>query len=198
MRAVIYTANAPLTDIIDQHKVLSQYAEQHTMKIVRSFSDTDIWNKPAKSISGLISLVKSAEERVMELVLVHDMALFGTSISHMLNLVQVLSKHKVGVYFYKQCISTHGETGHETMKVLSYLAEAETQKCSIRIRAGMRQAEANGVRLGRPSLINASTETCVVELRARGMSISNIARTVGVGVGTTYRILREAEALECA
>jgi DNA invertase Pin-like site-specific DNA recombinase len=195
MRAVIYTANAPRTDIIDQHTVLRQYAEKNKMTVVRSVSD--IWNKPTKSISGLQSLMKTAEERVMELVLVHDMALFGTSISHFLQFVQALSKHKVGVYFYKQCLTTHGHTGLETLKVLSYLAEAETQKCSIRIRAGMRQAEANGVRLGRPSVINSSTESCVVALRQRGMSIANIARTMGVGVGTTYRILRDSEALEC-
>jgi DNA invertase Pin-like site-specific DNA recombinase len=116
----------------------------------------------------------------------------------MLNLVQALSNYKVGVFFYKQCITTHGDAGLETMKVLSYLAEAETQKCSIRIRAGMRQAEAKGVRLGRPSLINASTESCVIALRQRGMSIANIARTVGVGVGTVYKIMRDFEALECA
>lgn len=197
MRAIAYTAHAPKNDIINQHQVLSDYAQTHGYKLVKSYSDSDIFNVPSSSLTGLQGIMKSANENAMELVLVHSIELFGTSLSHMVQLVQALSKRKVGITFVKQGLTTFGDEGFEALKVLTHLAECESVKFSHKIKHGMRQAEANGVRLGRPSVINESTESCVIALRLRGVSISNISKIVKIGVGTTYRILREADALAC-
>lgn len=198
MRGLIYTATTNKLDVVDQHSVLLEYARNQNIQVIRSLSDADIWNRPAKSLLGINGVLRCAEERSIEIVLIHDMSVFGQNLSHMLNLVMMLSKHKVGVYFYRENLTTHGTDGIETLKVLAHLEACDRLKFTHKVRHGMQQAKSEGVRLGRPSLINANTESCVVTLRGHGMSIANIAKTVKIGIGSVYKILKNADALECA
>ena len=57
------------------------------------------------------------------------------------------------------------------------------------IKAGIARAKANGIKCGRPSKVNDSVRTAVRLLREQGKSIRQIARTLSIGVGTTYSIL---------
>ena len=57
------------------------------------------------------------------------------------------------------------------------------------IKAGIARAKANGIKCGRPSKVNDSVRTAVRLLREQGKPIRQIARTLSIGVGTTYSIL---------
>ena len=57
------------------------------------------------------------------------------------------------------------------------------------IKAGIARAKANGIKCGRPSKVNDSVRAAVRLLREQGKPISQIARTLSIGVGTTYSIL---------
>ena len=60
------------------------------------------------------------------------------------------------------------------------------------IKAGIARAKANGIKCGRPSKVNDSVRAAVRLLREQGKPIRQIARTLNIGVGTTYSILRGA------
>ena len=57
------------------------------------------------------------------------------------------------------------------------------------IKTGIARAKANGIKCGRPSNVNDSVRTAVRLLREQGKPIRQIARTLSIGVGTTYSIL---------
>ena len=57
------------------------------------------------------------------------------------------------------------------------------------IKAGIARAKANGIKCGRPSNVNDSVRIAVRLLREQGKPIRQIARTLNIGVGTTYSIL---------
>jgi DNA invertase Pin-like site-specific DNA recombinase len=56
------------------------------------------------------------------------------------------------------------------------------------VNAGLERAKSKGVKLGRPRA-SAKVEARIRELAARGMGKGRIARTLGVGVSLTQRVL---------
>jgi DNA invertase Pin-like site-specific DNA recombinase len=67
-----------------------------------------------------------------------------------------------------------------------------------RIKAGLKRAVAQGVKLGRPK-INSTTERKVRKQLAKGVGILKVAKSLGIGTGTVQRIandLGERKAIE--
>ncbi len=73
--------------------------------------------------------------------------------------------------------------------VLGAVAELERSLIIERVKAGLRNAKANGKRLGRPKRVVDSRR--IAALRAQGAGWKRIATEMGIGVGTLYRIARE-------
>ena len=59
-----------------------------------------------------------------------------------------------------------------------------------RIKAGLKRAVAQGVKLGRPK-IDSVTERKVRRLLAKGVGILRVAKSLGIGTGTVQRISSE-------
>jgi len=73
--------------------------------------------------------------------------------------------------------------------VLGAVAELERSLIVERVKAGLRNAKAKGKRLGRPHVAVGASK--VAALRERGASWPQIAKQLGVGVGTAYRAYQE-------
>jgi DNA invertase Pin-like site-specific DNA recombinase len=72
--------------------------------------------------------------------------------------------------------------------VLGAVAELERSLIAERVVGGLRHARAKGKRLGRPRV---SLDTArIASLRAQGRSWPQIARELGVSVGTVYQAAR--------
>jgi DNA invertase Pin-like site-specific DNA recombinase len=59
-----------------------------------------------------------------------------------------------------------------------------------RIKAGLKRAIAQGVKLGRPKIASA-TERKVRKQLAKGVGILKVAKSLGIGTGTVQRIANE-------
>ena len=67
-------------------------------------------------------------------------------------------------------------------------AEFERRMIRGRVNAGLARAKERGTKLGRRP-VKASVEQRIRELRAEGMGILKIGRTVGVGTSVVQRVL---------
>jgi DNA invertase Pin-like site-specific DNA recombinase len=67
---------------------------------------------------------------------------------------------------------------------------AEFERCMIRerVNAGLATAKANGTKLGRPSVAPA-VQKRIHDLRAGGIGMLPIGRTLGVGTSVVQRVL---------
>lgn len=199
MRVAVYANDIPNgEDIPSQNEALMRHANYMGYRVVRSFSDVDIWTKSASGIYGINQMLELAKSKSIELVLVKDLAYFASGLSHFLSVVNELHRHGVGVYFHNQKISTFGPEGEMVMKVIQYLKEHETRQASFRITAGMLKAQCSGKTLGRPRVECKQTIAMILALRSRDMGVSAISKVSGLGVSTIYRILKEAEQSTCA
>ena len=61
-----------------------------------------------------------------------------------------------------------------------------------RIKAGLKRAVAQGVKLGRPK-INSATERKVRKQLAKGVGILKVAKSLGIGTGTVQRIAKSEQ-----
>lgn len=71
--------------------------------------------------------------------------------------------------------------------MMAVFAEFERAMIQERVNAGLARAKAQGKRLGRPTL-SGDTEAKVRELRASGVGIVKVAKTLGIGVSAVQRI----------
>ena len=70
-------------------------------------------------------------------------------------------------------------------------AEFERGMIRERVNAGLARAKERGIRLGRRP-VKSSVEARIHELRAEGMGILKIGRTLGVGTSVVQRVLAAA------
>jgi len=69
-------------------------------------------------------------------------------------------------------------------------AEFERTRIRQRVKAGLKRAVAQGVKLGRPK-IDSAAERKVRKQLAKGVGILKVAKSLGIGTGTAQRIAKE-------
>jgi len=95
----------------------------------------------------------------------------------------------VAVRFLDDGISTEGTMGKMVVTILSAVAQAECQRILERTNEGRIEAKAKGVKFGRKRTINRHN---VLEMKARNLGASDIAKQLSIGRSTVYKILNEA------
>ena len=98
-----------------------------------------------------------------------------------------LKGHGADLYLHQQALDTTSPSGRALFQMLGMFAEFEREMIKERVNAGLTRAKAQGKRLGRPT-VSRATEAKVRALRATGMGMAKVAKTVGVGVSVVQRI----------
>ena len=80
--------------------------------------------------------------------------------------------------------------GKLVFQLTGAFAEFERTMIRQRIKAGLKRAVAQGVKLGRPK-IDSATERKVRKQLAKGIGILKVAKSLGLGTGTAQRIAKE-------
>lgn len=75
--------------------------------------------------------------------------------------------------------------------LLLYLAQKEREKISQRTKEALKAKQAQGVRLGRPEVVD---RAAVIELYKSGMRYNDIIKTLGIARGTLAAIVKQAAA----
>jgi DNA invertase Pin-like site-specific DNA recombinase len=80
-------------------------------------------------------------------------------------------------------------------QIIGAMAEFERALIQERVRDGLRNAKAKGVRLGRPRVF--VSESRIDALRASGASWRAIAKELGIALGTVHRIAQTRSKNTC-
>ena len=92
------------------------------------------------------------------------------------------------LYLHQQAIDTTTPSGRAMFQMCGVFAEFERAMIRERVNAGLARAKDKGVRLGRRP-IGGSIEKRIRELRAKGMGILKIGRTLGIGTSVVQRVV---------
>ena len=160
---------------------LRQYAGKRQFDIVGEFVDqASGTDRQRPQLEELMAVVR---KRQTDVVLVWAFDRFARSTSHLVNTLEELQGLGVDFISYTQQLDTSNGTGKLVFTVLAGIAEFEREMLRERVRAGMAAAKKRGKHVGRKPISDRKVKR-VRELRGQGLSFRNIAKQVGVSVGT--------------
>lgn len=168
---------------------LREYCKHRGWEIVNEFVDTGI-SGAKDSRPALDSLMKDAHRRKFDVVIVWKFDRFARSVTHLLRALDTFRALGLEFVSFSEALDTATPAGRMTFTVLGAVAELERSLIAERVRAGIRNARARGVRLGRPKVV--ADVATIGRLRAQDRSWRSIGRELGIAPETAKK------SLECA
>lgn len=173
----------------NQLRELRQVAERAGWDVVQVFEDAGISGaKGRDQRPALDALLKTVARREVDLVAAWSVDRLGRSMQDLVAFLEDLKGHKADLYLHQQALDTTTPSGRALFGMLAVFAEFERSMIQDRVNAGLARARAQGKRLGRPT-VGAGMEAKVRDLRASGMGIVKVAKTLGIGVSAVQRIV---------
>ena len=173
---------------------LREYCRRRGWSHVAEFTDVICGAKFSRK--GLDELMQNVHRGRLDVIVCFKLDRLGRSLPHLAQIVAELSSCGVALICASQGIDTTNENpaGRLQLGVLMAVAEFERSIIQDRVRAGLKAAKQNGVKLGRPSTL-AAHHGAVKALLAQGWGVRAIARELGLPVASAFKLvtaLREA------
>jgi DNA invertase Pin-like site-specific DNA recombinase len=164
-----------------QLRDLRAYCVARGLDLVREY--VDVGRSGAKdSRPELNILMDDARKRQFDAIVVWRFDRFARSTKHLLTALEEFRSLGIQFVSYQENIDTSTALGQALFTIVSVVAELERNLIRERVSAGIRNARANGKKLGRPrSGVNRER---ILELKEQGRSLRQIAANLGVGYGT--------------
>ena len=169
---------------------LRAVAERCGYTIVQEFVDSGISGAKGRADRpALDAMMKAANQRKFDMIMVWSIDRLGRSLQNLVELLNDLQSMRVDLMFLQQGMDTSTSSGRMMFSIFGALAEFERNLIRERVVAGQNRAKARGVKMGRPSNMTDGLRSAIQLLRQNGMGIKQIAKEVGVGVGTVYTVI---------
>jgi DNA invertase Pin-like site-specific DNA recombinase len=127
-------------------------------------------------------LLSDAQRRKFDCIAVFKFDRFARSVSHLLRALETFKALGIEFVSLSEEMDTSTPTGKMVFTVLGAVAELERSLIAERVRAGIRNAQAKGKRIGRPPLRQFSPKEILdIQMARRGehMSVRQLAKQFG-------------------
>jgi DNA invertase Pin-like site-specific DNA recombinase len=179
----------------NQLLALRDLASRNDHEIVAEYTDHGVSGVATKK-DAREKMLLAAKAKKFSVLYCVSIDRLSRSTKDLLEVVEELNTLNITLIFQRENIDTKSAMGQFFLTVLASIAQLERTTLVARINAGLARAKSQGKKLGRPSKINQSLVNAVSLLREKGVSIRDIAKTVNVGIGTIYAILRSLDSSE--
>src|SRR6478672_11869954 len=170
-----------------QALALREYAAHRGFGIIEEYRDEG-FSGSKDSRPALDRLMKDAKARKFDVVIVARFDRFARSVSHLLRALEEFNHIGIDFISLSESIDTSTPMGKMIFTILAAVAELERNLIKERVHMGISRARKQGKQLGRPRVEIDPLQ--VTGLRARGLSLNEIAEKLGVGRGTVERALK--------
>jgi DNA invertase Pin-like site-specific DNA recombinase len=153
-------------------------------EVIRSEKVTGSTREGRAELNTLLEFLRSGD-----VLMVTRVDRLARSIGDLQDIVRQLKAKGVSLKATEQPIDTSTAAGKCFLDMLGVFAEFETNLRRERQIDGIAKAKAAGVYKGRPATIQADQ---IKALKAEGLGASDIARRLGIGRASVYRVLEAA------
>ncbi len=179
---------------VDQHPEtqlhdLRGLAAQRGFEIISEYTDKISGAKAKRP--GLDQLLADARRKRFDVVMVWAFDRMARSVRHFLEVLDELNHLEIEFVSFRENIDTGGPLGRALVVIIGAIAELERNLIIERVRAGMRRARLEGRRIGREPL-NVDRQALLRD-RARGMSLTDLAKAYRISRTSVCRVLRESK-----
>jgi DNA invertase Pin-like site-specific DNA recombinase len=173
----------------NQLRELREIADRHGWLVAVEFSDNGVSGaKGREQRPGLDKLLRAVARREVDLVAAWSVDRLGRSLQDLLGFLGELHAKNVDLYLHQQGLDTSTPAGKALFQMMGVFAEFERAMIRERVRAGLERAKAQGKKLGRRRNDDPKRAAEVRRLRAKGLGMGKVARTLGIGVSYVQRL----------
>ena len=192
-RVAIYSRVSTDGQTVDNQLLeLRAVAKHHGWDVVEEFSDNGISGANGREKRPAFdALCQAATRRDVDLIMAWSVDRLGRSLQNLVAFLGEIHAKGVDLYLHQQGIDTTTPAGKAMFQMCGVFAEFERAMIQERVKAGLARARAKGKTLGRPK-VNGGVRRAILKARAAGTGKRKIAKQLGIGVGTVYRVLKEA------
>ena len=166
---------------------LREYAKARGMAIAGEYVDVGISGSKERR-PALDRLMKDARRRRIDSVIVARFDRFARSTRHLVLALEEFGALGVDFISLSEAVDTSTPMGKMVFTVIGAVAELERSLIRERVTMGVKRAQAEGKRIGRPAGTKAPVRK-IRRLKVEGLSIRDIAAQVSVSKSTVARIL---------
>jgi DNA invertase Pin-like site-specific DNA recombinase len=143
---------------------------------------------------ALDRMMKDVHDGFIEKVIVYSFSRYARSVTHLLRALADFKRLDVGFVSITENIDTNTPLGAAVFTILGAVSQLERDLICERVRNGLANAKAKGIRIGR---IKTRDSDLIRKLRASGMTMRECARVANCSTGAIAAEMRavKAEAL---
>jgi len=184
MRVAIYARVSTADQSCEmQLRELREYTERRGWTAAKEYVDSG-WSGAKANRPELDRLMRDASMRRFDAVLVWKLDRWGRSVAHSIKSIQELIALDIRFLAVTQNIDTDESNpmSQFLLHIFAAFAELEREMIRERVTSGIRVAQANGKRLGRPKRV--FRRDVAISMREAGMSWRKIAAELEVPMAT--------------
>jgi len=174
-----------------QLRELRIFAKKRGWKITAEYVDHGV-SGAKDSRPQLDLLMEDAKQKKFQAVLVWKFDRFARSVSHLLRALETFNKLGIGFVSLSEQIDTSTPAGKMIFTILGAVAELERSLIGERIKAGLRNAKAKGVKLGKQPLRPLTPKDIAAirrDRRQKKLTYSALAKKHRVTVWTAFYVV---------
>jgi DNA invertase Pin-like site-specific DNA recombinase len=181
------------TSTVEQHAGLE--AQERDLKAAGC---ERIYKEQTSSVGERLQLEKAIDcARAGDVVVVTKLDRLARSVTHLGAIVAGLEANGVSLRILALGVDTATPTGRLMVNMLGCIAQFEREIMLERQREGIAKAKAEGKYKGRKPTARARTGE-IIELEKTGKTREAIAATLGIGVASVYRALKQTRTLDAS
>ena len=140
-----------LENQMDWYKpILSARPEWH---LVGQYIDEGVTGTSAEKRPQFMKMIKDAESKKFDMILTREVSRFARNTVDTLQYTRYLKEKGVEVFFINDNIKTFDGDGELRLTIMATLAQDESRKTSIRVKAGQQTSMDNGVFYGNGNIL---------------------------------------------
>lgn len=187
IKAAIYLRVSTQDQSCDmQQRELIKFVAEKGWLVVGTYEDKATGTNANRQM--LKALLADAREKKFDVIVCWKLDRLFRSLKDLIITLQDLTDWGVDFVSLKDNIDLTTSAGRLMVHLLGAFAEFEASLIRSRVKAGLDHARSMGTQLGRPIKVNHER---MAKLREEGMSMSEIARTLGVAKSTVSKTLHK-------
>ena len=174
-------------DIEMQLRDLRAYIQSRGMEVYKEYCDDGVSGRK-DSRPALHNLMSDARKKKFDVVLCWRFDRFARSTKHLVTALEEFRHLGIDFISYQENIDTSSPMGKAMFSIVAAISELEADIIKERVMAGLSNAKAKGVRLGRPAPEFNRDE--LVKLRNSGLSVRSIAEKMNLKRSFVHKTLQ--------
>jgi len=178
---------------LNQRMELEDVCRRNDWEIVEVYDETISGTKSIDDRKELKRMLKDASSKYFDMVVVFSVCRIARSMTHLVSVMTHLDDLGCDIYSHQQGIRTDTSMGRMFFQLCGVMSEVEMSIRRDRQMIGIKRAKSQGIKFGRPKVVDENMELKIVELRHKGKSVRAIAKNVGISVGRTHQVIKDKD-----